>query len=251
MNIKDLMNMKKARLLGAIVGSIFFFFSVSIPVSAATYSITFYEKLSGPVDNLFNTDHYVVSGTGSFEINDEAVTADNLVLFSDSSNFLSFDVTITSTIGSAQFTLGIDDFPPHGDGTGTGAETHEQGILFDASGQPLRFDNPATTFGNTAQICDPTCDTPVTSKAGLVLLDDNGFDTVFLNDGTLTTLNIATLNGDAFTALNGAWGFSPLGSISNTFPPSYYLIETVPIPAAVWLFGSGLIGLIGIARRKS
>ena len=27
-------------------------------------------------------------------------------------------------------------------------------------------------------------------------------------------------------------------------------ITSVPIPAAVWLFGSGLIGLIGIARRK-
>ena len=26
--------------------------------------------------------------------------------------------------------------------------------------------------------------------------------------------------------------------------------EVVPVPAAVWLFGSGLIGLIGIARRK-
>lgn len=24
----------------------------------------------------------------------------------------------------------------------------------------------------------------------------------------------------------------------------------VPIPAAVWLFGSGLIGLVGVARRK-
>lgn len=27
-------------------------------------------------------------------------------------------------------------------------------------------------------------------------------------------------------------------------------VSAVPIPAAVWLFGSGLIGLIGIARRK-
>jgi hypothetical protein len=26
--------------------------------------------------------------------------------------------------------------------------------------------------------------------------------------------------------------------------------ETVPIPSAVWLFGSGLLGLIGISRRK-
>jgi len=27
-------------------------------------------------------------------------------------------------------------------------------------------------------------------------------------------------------------------------------VQTVPIPAAVWLFGSGLLGLLGIARRK-
>jgi hypothetical protein len=27
-------------------------------------------------------------------------------------------------------------------------------------------------------------------------------------------------------------------------------VQVVPVPAAVWLFGSGLIGLIGVARRK-
>ena len=27
-------------------------------------------------------------------------------------------------------------------------------------------------------------------------------------------------------------------------------VQVVPIPAAVWLFGSGLIGLVGLARRK-
>ena len=27
-------------------------------------------------------------------------------------------------------------------------------------------------------------------------------------------------------------------------------VAAVPVPAAVWLFGSGLIGLVGIARRK-
>ena len=27
-------------------------------------------------------------------------------------------------------------------------------------------------------------------------------------------------------------------------------VQVVPIPAAVWLFGSGLIGLVGVARRK-
>ena len=29
-----------------------------------------------------------------------------------------------------------------------------------------------------------------------------------------------------------------------------FYIQAVPIPAAIWLFGSGLIGLIGLARRK-
>jgi len=27
--------------------------------------------------------------------------------------------------------------------------------------------------------------------------------------------------------------------------------QPVPIPAAVWLFGAGLIGLVGVARRKT
>jgi hypothetical protein len=27
-------------------------------------------------------------------------------------------------------------------------------------------------------------------------------------------------------------------------------VAAVPVPAAVWLFGSGLIGLIGMARRR-
>ncbi len=27
-------------------------------------------------------------------------------------------------------------------------------------------------------------------------------------------------------------------------------VSAVPVPAAVWLFGSGLIGLLGIAKRK-
>ncbi|MCW9024363.1 MAG: VPLPA-CTERM sorting domain-containing protein [Gammaproteobacteria bacterium] len=26
--------------------------------------------------------------------------------------------------------------------------------------------------------------------------------------------------------------------------------SAVPVPAAVWLFGSGLLGLVGVARRR-
>ncbi len=45
-----------------------------------------------------------------------------------------------------------------------------------------------------------------------------------------------------------AWNDVPGGRTNSTG----FIIETsaVPIPAAVWLFGSGLLGLIGVARRN-
>ncbi|MFC1773854.1 VPLPA-CTERM sorting domain-containing protein [Pseudomonadota bacterium] len=39
--------------------------------------------------------------------------------------------------------------------------------------------------------------------------------------------------------------------IGNADPHySTYLVKTVPLPAAVWLFGFGFVGLLGVARRK-
>lgn len=40
---------------------------------------------------------------------------------------------------------------------------------------------------------------------------------------------------------------TPGDSVSFT---SRFEVQVVPVPAAVWLFGSGLLGLVGIARRK-
>lgn len=54
----------------------------------------------------------------------------------------------------------------------------------------------------------------------------------------------------------GEYSFSVFGqgaSEAGAFSLDYSLqieVSAVPIPAAAWLFGSGLLGLIGIARRK-
>ena len=78
------------------------------------------------------------------------------------------------------------------------------------------------------------------------------------NSPAVNTDQIQNLPGnfaeaDFFTGANGMT-FSlklPAGvtlDSDSTVPLDW--VTNVPVPAAVWLFGSGLIGLIGIARRK-
>ena len=38
--------------------------------------------------------------------------------------------------------------------------------------------------------------------------------------------------------------------IEGTIPGRYFTVQVVPVPAAVWLLGSGLVGLVALKRRK-
>jgi hypothetical protein len=83
-----------------------------------------------------------------------------------------------------------------------------------------------------------------------------GFDT-FVNNPASGTFTIATINltaggtpGTANLSILGSSEFySATAVLSPTLPPG--TVNIVPVPAAVWLFGSGLLGLIGIARKKA
>jgi hypothetical protein len=35
-----------------------------------------------------------------------------------------------------------------------------------------------------------------------------------------------------------------------TFSPGTWAVSSVPVPSAVWLFGSGILGLIGFSRKE-
>ena len=83
-----------------------------------------------------------------------------------------------------------------------------------------------------------------------------------LSFGTVNSLNYAFLPTNTLTAEGPVILNFPL-SITGTDIASGQLFEygytestqtvsaaVVPIPAAVWLFGSGLLGLVGIARHK-
>jgi len=91
------------------------------------------------------------------------------------------------------------------------------------------------------------------------------------NNIDISLANIMVNAGDEFViGLQGAGGSTNLvhgnilneyaagnvylnGSISSSSDHDTHFrtyVSAVPVPAAAWLFGSGLIGLIGVARRK-
>lgn len=74
--------------------------------------------------------------------------------------------------------------------------------------------------------------------------------TITIVDQTTSLLTLAgtgTISGNAFDPTPTEWSLS-----ANATGGSYSMtIAAVPVPAAVWLFGSGLLGLIAVARRKT
>jgi len=93
--------------------------------------------------------------------------------------------------------------------------------------------------------------------------------------GVLNTLGSANLNNVVYNGVNGdllalsnagagtntaTFQFTSPTSLTDLFTTATSTTSTsfsgsitpvvIPVPAAVWLFGSGLLGLVGIARRK-
>ena len=81
----------------------------------------------------------------------------------------------------------------------------------------------------------------------------NGYQTVWTGLGSTlqSWLDGSTTNNGLFFADTGF----TLGENEETLATNVYWtidaqISAVPVPAAAWLFGSGLLGLVGVARRK-
>lgn len=107
------------------------------------------------------------------------------------------------------------------------------------------------------------------AAASINLLDvfgisDFGFKLVQAGGGpgsdfsTFTELATGAPSGGALTLsysglTSGFYGFLFTGTITGTFGGFYagnYTVSAVPLPPAVWLFLSALVGLVGVGRRK-
>jgi len=113
------------------------------------------------------------------------------------------------------------------------------------------------------------CATPLKSKMTWVdeTAFDGSYDTTVLS-GSWSNSDYTYIDSSYFSRyesssftpkLNAYYNFDPetgygkisagvSGGVSITY--DYTPVSAVPVPAAVWLFGSGLLGLVGIARRK-
>jgi len=99
-------------------------------------------------------------------------------------------------------------------------------------------------------------DTSITS--GTWTLTGGGITPLFFVDKYDSAYDIFTYIGPGTDPFSDSWDGSLRGTVgancsevncgATTSHISVYGV--VPIPAAVWLFGSGLLGLVGIARRR-
>lgn len=115
----------------------------------------------------------------------------------------------------------------------------------------------STSAGSTATMGDFQFD-PVLDPNPVSIWSVDGFtfsmDSVVVDFQSFNFLLLSgsgTVSGNGFDATEGTWKFSANTANSNTFSWSSSSATVVPVPAAVWLFGSGIIGMAGVARRRN
>lgn len=119
----------------------------------------------------------------------------------------------------------------------------------------ITFDSYTSVFVNV--------DTDITIAAGApdptVPGNNLGHDITFSLKSTSTALATdalpTSIDLNDFDSITGAFSSFSLAN-GPAGDPIFYSIDAltlraIPVPAAVWLFGSGLLGLVGVVRRKA
>jgi hypothetical protein len=113
------------------------------------------------------------------------------------------------------------------------------------------FSNQGLTFSFSYDITAVAMATGDEAQANATvdMLDDLGFVDILAIAAADTMFGPASADDSqmgSFQFTLEAGQFNNISGIVDSFGSA----SAVPVPAAVWLFGSGLLGLVGVARRK-
>lgn len=157
--------------------------------------------------------------------------------------FLSMALLTASLSGAASTSLG--SFDSSGGGAAFGADklvgAFSKEFTFDLSGGVYDFSFAATnTFAKT--------------KSGIqnftAMLDGHFFSSTLYNQLLTGNFKYNFLTGEVLNLAAGSHVLSIQGVGSNSSFGGSFDITAVPVPAAGWLMGSALIGLVSFGKRK-
>jgi probable HAF family extracellular repeat protein len=240
--------MKRTRLFSAVCASVFCLLLSPI-LRAGNYIITDLGTLGGT-----NSEGWAINASG------QVVGSSDITGPGDTHAFL-YDGNSMQDLGTLGGSLsaayGINDSGQVvGQSTLTGDIEHngvldDHAFLYDGSSmQDLGTLGGTSSYANGINASGQVVGTYVTEDIAY-----NSYDHAFLYDGSVmfdlcALVDCVVAGWDTFftaEAINDNGDITGNGQINGALHA--FRVSAVPIPAAVWLFGSGLLGLIGIARK--
>ncbi|NOQ88375.1 MAG: hypothetical protein GQ550_05570 [Gammaproteobacteria bacterium] len=224
--------------------------SISVQSMAAIVQIS-----GNTVDFVYDTD-LIDSLFGTLSVSGDSIFATPIDFKASSTNGVGVNtgtaIDLINAIGTIQVVV-KDGYSFTGISVGEGGKYNITGggsVSVDASLRLFDWDYPAPVFGTEEKVV-------LTSTTIFTTNDGNdhqwtasgGFDmTTPLWDG-VTHVGLTLDNTLRAISGSGDSAFidkSAVGAVGFT-------IETavIPVPAAIWLFGSGLLGLMGVARKRA
>lgn len=173
---------------------------------------------------------------------------------------ITFEVSVSDTVVSPGGSLTADILVSGlGDFAGPSLGGYDLDLIFDDS----LFSLNSVTFGNQLDLGFLGSFQQATPLASAVNLFEASFELEFdLDLSQAGAFTLASVVFDVDEVGTGEFGLS-LNALSDSSgvadligpndPPATIVnaeVQVVPVPAAVWLFGSGIIGLIGLSRRR-
>ena len=156
-------------------------------------------------------------------------------------------VAASYTINSATLTVGAI-----GDNYAAAGDKNVYTVLTAWDANTVTWNTAGAGTWNTPGLTSGIDYSAIAVDTGAIL--GNGYQTEWTGLGSTlqSWLDGATVNNGLFFAYSGSLLDLPeFTATSNVVWTIDAQVSAVPVPAAAWLFGSGLLGLVGVARRKN